>query len=201
MLTAYAALTLTACAGIAVLGARRPGVIAWNFIVASLLIVLWLGWAEGLLAGTELKLGNVRFAFLCVLLAITIVNYVPTRFSFAAISLGIGCALTLRDLFGNQFDNTALALVGVAMAPWLALLDRATRGRHGAESDEVWKRFRDRYGAVWAERLREQFNHAARHAGWPVELRWNGLRSKTGDIRPEWIETLTSLQKRFRSDG
>src|SRR5262249_50069452 len=68
VLTAYAGLTLTSCAGIAVLGARRPGVIAWNFVVLSLLVVLWLGWAEGLLSGTVLRLGPFRTAFLGVLL-------------------------------------------------------------------------------------------------------------------------------------
>src|SRR2546423_15418841 len=58
--TAYATLTFTGAAGVAVLGARRPGIAAWNFIVASLLIVLWLGWAEGLVDGSGLELGSVR---------------------------------------------------------------------------------------------------------------------------------------------
>src|SRR2546427_9124 len=35
----YLALSLTGCAAIAVLGARRPGVGAWNFVVAALLAV------------------------------------------------------------------------------------------------------------------------------------------------------------------
>ena len=48
-LSSYAALTLTAGAGVAVLGARRPVVGAWNFIVGSLLVVFWMAWAEGLL--------------------------------------------------------------------------------------------------------------------------------------------------------
>ena len=35
-LATYLALCLSACAGVAVLGARRPGVTAWNFVVAGL---------------------------------------------------------------------------------------------------------------------------------------------------------------------
>src|SRR5262245_38974621 len=38
----HAALALTGCAGVAVLGARRPGVTAWNFVVCGLLVVLML---------------------------------------------------------------------------------------------------------------------------------------------------------------
>src|SRR5205085_4790900 len=38
----YLALAVTGCAGVAVLGARRPGVGPWNFVVCGLLVVLIL---------------------------------------------------------------------------------------------------------------------------------------------------------------
>src|SRR5438128_1202792 len=44
----HLALALTGCAGVAVLGARRPGVRAWNFVVCGLLAVLLLPMVEGL---------------------------------------------------------------------------------------------------------------------------------------------------------
>src|SRR5437870_10972643 len=44
----HLALSLTACAGVAVLGARRPGVTAWNFVVCGLLAVLLLPVAQSL---------------------------------------------------------------------------------------------------------------------------------------------------------
>src|SRR5262245_4098557 len=47
----YCALCLTGCAGVAVLGARRPGVGAWNFVVVGLLGVQLLPLAEGAVAG------------------------------------------------------------------------------------------------------------------------------------------------------
>src|SRR5688572_26789476 len=49
----YLALCLAACAGVAVLGARRPGVGAWNFVVAGLLAALGRPYLQGL---GELKL-------------------------------------------------------------------------------------------------------------------------------------------------
>jgi len=40
--TRYIACSLTACAGVAVLGARRPGAAAWNGVVVGLFAVLLL---------------------------------------------------------------------------------------------------------------------------------------------------------------
>src|SRR5438105_15538460 len=45
----YLALCLPGCAGVAVLGARQPGVRAWNFVVLGLLAGLVLPLAESLL--------------------------------------------------------------------------------------------------------------------------------------------------------
>src|SRR5260370_29588710 len=42
----YVALCLTGCAAVAVLGARRPGVAAWNFVVLGLLAILLLPLAD-----------------------------------------------------------------------------------------------------------------------------------------------------------
>src|SRR6516225_8638116 len=55
-LARYVALCLTSCAAVAVLGARRPGVTAWNFVVLGLLAVHLLPVAEGALTGSGLQL-------------------------------------------------------------------------------------------------------------------------------------------------
>src|ERR1700692_2142289 len=47
----YCALCLTGCAGIAVLGARRPHVFAWNFVVLSLFAVMVWPLVEGWILG------------------------------------------------------------------------------------------------------------------------------------------------------
>src|SRR5581483_8236420 len=73
----YVALSLTACAGVAVLGARRPGVAAWNFVVAGLLAIMLLPLAEGLVTGGSLHLAGPRVVFLAGTLAVIALNYLP----------------------------------------------------------------------------------------------------------------------------
>src|SRR4051812_48524005 len=53
----YLTLVLIGCAGVAVLGARRPGVVAWHFVVWGLLVVLLLPVAEAAALGTPVQLG------------------------------------------------------------------------------------------------------------------------------------------------
>src|SRR5262249_17294056 len=72
----YVALCLTGCAGVAALGARRPGATAWNFVILGLLAVLLLPLAEGL---GQLRLDPLRVVFLSATLAVGVLNYLPTR--------------------------------------------------------------------------------------------------------------------------
>src|SRR5947209_2243184 len=90
----YLALCLTGCAGVAVLGARRPGVGAWNFVLVGLLAVLLLPLAERLRAPGPLPLAGPRAVFLAGTLAVGILlNYLPTRLAAAAGLLALACAL------------------------------------------------------------------------------------------------------------
>jgi len=197
MLTAYASLTLTCCAGLAVFGARRPGLVAWDFIVASLLVILWLGWAEGLIAGTELKLGTVRLTFLTILLATVVLNYLLTSSRAAAMCLALASAFILSDMFATEFRNVNLAILSVGTAPWYAWLELKVCPGHRTFADRQWLAFRDRFGVVWAMRVREQFNCVAKNAGWSVRLGWSGFRSETDEIPSEWVDALVALYKRF----
>jgi hypothetical protein len=71
------------------------------------------------------------------------------------------------------------------------------------EFDRIWRDFRNRYGLVWAQRVREQFNRAAHHAGWPISLGWRGLpvascaASPDERIQKEMIDILKAILKRF----
>src|SRR5262245_5004120 len=65
----YLALSFTACAVVAVLGARRPGVAAWNFVVLGLLAVLLLPLAESVVTG-EPPLNGLRTFFLAATLGV-----------------------------------------------------------------------------------------------------------------------------------
>src|SRR5437764_449525 len=75
----YLALCLTGCAGVAVLGARRPGVGAWNFVVVGLLALLLLPVAEGWMVATPLHLNGYHLVCLSAVVAVGILNYLPTR--------------------------------------------------------------------------------------------------------------------------
>src|SRR5919201_4999463 len=74
----YLALCLTGCAGIAVLGARRPGVGAWNFVVAALLAVDLLPLAQGLLTRAPLE-RSLLLISVAGTIAVGVLNYLPTR--------------------------------------------------------------------------------------------------------------------------
>jgi hypothetical protein len=204
----YLGLCLIGCAGVAVLGARRPGVAAWNFVVLGLLAVLLLAWAEELLIGSDVRLGGIRAVFLAGTLTVAILNYLPTRLAVAALLVAGGCALemwallepTMAAAWEERLPWTALCF---GLAPWAGWAACRWQATPTAEVDRLWREFRDRYGLVWGQRLREQFNRAAANAGWPIELSWHGLRASAGasSITPELqsvsLETLQALLKRF----
>lgn len=202
----YLALSLTGCAGVAVLGARRPGVTAWNFVVAGLLAVLLLPLLEGLD-----HLSPPRQVFLGAIVGVGLLNYLPTRFAPAALLLAIGCTTEFLTVVDDDIKAGSLAELLpagqclLAVSPWIALA-RAHAGRRSrSEFDRHWRTFRDRFGLLWGLRVREQFNRAAANAGWPVELHWLGLRRRDDaatdtvdpDDQKEMMVTLRALLKRF----
>ncbi len=171
------ALSLTGAAGVAVLGARRPIVTAWNFVVLGLLAVMLLPLAEMTLLGAR-SLDWLRQTFLIGTLAVGILNYVPTRFGPAAFVLGLGCAGELIGILAPEplplgGEEHLLRLCWLT-APWLALV-RLPNAKPEEEIDSLWRFFRDRWGLVWGERVREQFNRSAVNAHWPVRLTWLGF--------------------------
>jgi hypothetical protein len=202
----YLALCLTGCAGVAVLGARRPHVGAWNFVVLGLLAVLLLPLVEGLLI-REQPPGVFQFCFLGAVLSVGIVNYLPTCFGAAALVLAVGSAVHLLLLMAPEPDPGRrqaaqfVAQLCLILVPWVAVASWG-RSRLGAnEFDRLWLRFRNRFGLVWGQRVREQFNRSAENAGWPVYLTWRGLRrsgeTATVPSTDEVVETLRALLKRF----
>jgi hypothetical protein len=198
----YLALCLTGCAGVAVLGARRPIVGAWNFVVGGLLAVLLLPVAQGL---GEVRPQGVQVLFLAALLAVPVANYLPTRLAAAALALGGACAVEVAELAGVPVLEVARTCARglLPAAPWLGLLGCPGSGGAGSEFNRVWHGFRDRFGFLWAQRLREQFNRAAQNAGWPVRLAWSGLRREgTGSLpAPEQLlDTLRAALKRFGAE-
>jgi hypothetical protein len=204
----YLALCLTGCAAVAVLGARRPGAMAWNFVVLAQLTVLLLPLAEG---RGELHPDLLHLIFLSATVAVGVLNYLPTRLAAAMVSVAIGCGTELALLHSDDKDASALERVALfsrcllALSPWFAWARLRAAARPQSLFDHLWLSFRDRYGLVWAQRVREQFNRAAANADWPVVLRWRGVRlvdraeRLDEDMRDAIVTALRALLKRFGS--
>ena len=194
----YLALSLTACAGVAVLGARRPGMAAWNFVLLGLLAVFLLPLAQGILTGNPPAGGELWNIFLAVTLLVSLTNYLFTRMAVAVVILTAACALEMAARRpGGGWEAPAAGWL-LALAPWAGWT--AMRWQQPvSEFDRCWLDFRNRFGLIWAQRLREQFNRAAANAGWQVELGWNGLRvnGPISTAETEWLMTLRALMKRF----
>lgn len=201
----YVALGLTGAAGVAVLGARRPYAFAWNFVVLGLVAVMLLPLVEHAVIGTS-PIDPLRIGFVTATLAVGLLNYLPTRVAPAVVLLALALTgellgLFAPDLFGDRGEVQLFHLL-VLFSPWAAW--RCWRRPVAAPSEfsQVWLDFRDRFGLFWAQRVREQFNHAAAHAGWPVQLTWRGLRrTSPAAITPAdqmaMVETLRKALQRF----
>ncbi len=201
----FCALALTSCAGVAVLGARRPHVFAWNFVVLGLFAVMVLPMVETLFIGTH-PIDPLRIFFLAATLAVVILNYLPTRLGPGALLLLFVGAGELILLYAPEWFagfEPALMFDGLLTAiPWLTWLCVRQRGRERSEFDRLWLMFRDRWGLVWGQRVREQFNHAAENTGWPVKLYWQGLRREdatalTPSDQDKIVATLRAALQRF----
>jgi len=201
--TRYLAVAMTGCAGVAVLGARRPGAAAWHAVVVGLLAVLLMPLAQGILLSVDLPIDALRIGFLAIALLVGLLNYVPTRLGFGALALLPACGMVLRRLGGDMpVSERAIVLILVGAAPWLAWAGIAFRRRPPTDVDALWRDFRDRFGVVWGQRLLEQFNRAAENAELKIELGWRGLRQRDGAAvepreRGASDEILKALMTRF----
>ncbi len=191
----YLALSLTSCVAVAVLGARRPHVGAWDFVVLALLAVLLLQLFE---RSGGLRESPVRILFLGATLAVGLVNYLPTRLGPAVLLLGVGCTVVFLRLTGSLETELTWVLPAIGISPWAGLL-AASRPRPGASAfDRDWLAFRDAYGLVWSQRVREQFNRSVANNELPVQLGWRGAREIVdASTEAAMRATLHALLKRF----
>jgi hypothetical protein len=200
----YCAVCLTGCAGVAVLGARRPHVFAWNFVVLGLFTVMVLPLMETQFIGTH-PVDGFRIFFMAGTIAVGILNYLPTRLAPAALLLmliGAG-EITLRYAAASWLDLGAGMVFDLLLSavPWLAWICLARRDADRSDFDRLWLNFRDRWGLVWSQRIREQFNRAAQNAGWPVKLAWQGLTQENAESpaadQDKFVEMLQKTLQRF----
>jgi hypothetical protein len=210
-----AAMALSFCPIVAVVGAKRPQHGAWNFVVFSLWAVVALPAAEAIfLRGHRLNVGAAWSWFLWILILLGPINFAATRYWLASWLVAAGQVIALssqlavvrrRLLPESELAGLVLCVAGVVVA-WLA----SRRVTAAANSyDRVWLDFRDTFGMLWGLRVQERINAAARQHDWDLELTWGGFRNHTSNaplaaidkaVEPMLRTTFKGLLRRFVSN-
>jgi len=196
-----AVVALSLCPIMSILGAKRPQHGVWQFIVASLAVVLALPAIAAAVVrpGTPPDVHLLERGFVLVLLLVGWLNFVATRHWLAATLVSAGQLLWARAFLpfgavsGEPFawPDTAAALLvalGAITAAIQSAVVRSRRDRLRAfdEPAAVPPPLRDRVepalgalretlGVAWTLRIAERFNAVATERGWPWRLRSGGL--------------------------
>jgi hypothetical protein len=181
----YAAGVSTTVPLMAVLGAKRPQDRGWQWIVLSLWIVLLVPAAQAVASrSAQLDLFTAWRWLLGALIAMTVLNYLPTGHAASAMLLAIGQSMILWPYLSGSHGSQALRFMGLGAIVAAALLSlyvqrpnrmivaKSPLGRQ----NERWRAFRDGWGAFWGLRVLQRVNQTAELSGWPGRLEWwNGL--------------------------
>jgi hypothetical protein len=211
----FAAIGLSFCPAVALVGAKRPQHLAWNFVVASLWAIVVLPAAEAMFLhpGRPLEMGDARGWFLWILILLAPVNFILTRHWPSALLLAAGQIVALgehlplirRELMAHA---ALLGLVLAALAMCVAWMTSAS-ARRSLAYDRLWLDFRNTFGLLWSLRVQERINAAAKQYDWPLELAWSGFCEKSNGaplievdpaIEPALRTTVKGLLRRFVSN-
>lgn len=214
----FLAACLSLCPIVAILGAKRPQHLVWNFVVLSLWGIVALPAVQSLAMARwqVFELADARGWLLWLLIALPILNYGPTRFVWSAVLVTLGqvaimaphLPLVRRPLLGT--DPGLVALACFCAAAIVAVVSSRRVGGERFACDRLWLDLRDTLGLFWSLRFQERFNAEARRHGWDLELGWRGFHDR-GDGRPlvvvppaqehELRQTLRGLARRFVSSA
>jgi len=207
-----AAMVLSLCPAVSLIGAKRPQHAAWNFVVLALWCILALPAAENALLhpGQKLVIGDASGWLLWILILLGPINFVPTRFWLASLLVAVGQSLALSThlpLFARpliaQAEVAGLALCGLGIISAAIAARRKTIAVN--PYDVLWLDFRDSFGLFWSLRVQERINAAATQRNWNLELAWGGFvlkpdaPAKDGDFDPALRTALKGLLRRFVS--
>ncbi len=214
----FAAASSSFCPLMSLLGAKRPQDRGWHFVVISLWAILVLPVAESLALrhGQMPDVQGARSWFMLILIALGMVNFLPTRFWFPAILFGSGQMLMLanslpvvRDSVDSSPTMTGFSCCSAACILAGLLVNR--RSTSSGSLDRVWTDFRNAFGLLWGLRVAEQINFAARTSKWPLTLRWRGfvdadggridLDSLPNETQQPLLQAMQNLLRRFVSSN
>lgn len=215
-------IALAVCPTMSLLGAKRPQHGVWQFIVASLGVVLALPALSATLVrpGTPPDVHMLERGFLVILLVVGWMNFVGTRHAAAATLVTVGLAVLARgflpfipaglaETFAPQLEAIAcgsLAL-GAAMAAgqsaWAAGQPRRVEVAPSIVTlvGPSYAAVRETLGAAWTLRIAERFNTVAAERGWPCRLQFRGLEVGGDPDDVTWhrdaLRALRALFRRF----
>lgn len=185
----FAAAVATLLPAVAVLGAQRPHAGIWQFVVASLWLILVLPAVKNALLEPA-SIFHLHLAWgwsLWVLVVIGLINRIGTRYWCSALLLTFGqCRLLSGQLpgLGQEVDAVA-TFVALSCFVLAGLLVHVQWWREPAipprSFSQVWRDFRDLYGVLWAFRVADRINMLAERQNLGVQLRWQGLVWMTND--------------------
>jgi hypothetical protein len=187
-LARYAAACGWLCPAVAVLGAKRPQAAAWQWIVASLWLVLLVPAVQHVVArgGGGVELAPVWRTLVLVLVAVGPLNYLPTRHALAALLFAGGQSALLADALGWQRSSNPQNMVGLGWASLAAAglavwFRRGRKPTEGTSPTERWLAFRDAWGSFWALRVMQRLSASAKSGALPYDLDWSGWKSAAGE--------------------
>jgi hypothetical protein len=185
----------------ALLGAKRPQDRGWQFVVATLWLVLALPALQTLVYAprSELELHPAWRGFLILLTLVAVSNYLPTRHALAALLAGGAQLLLLHP--HNPLPWHGSASGAVQAAGGLLLLAMTAAGcpwprpvTIANPANRVWRDFRNAFGVVWALRVMDRINQAARQSGHAERLSWYGFGESWNPVSESPVGPTDPLQ-------
>ncbi len=204
------AVTMLLTPAVATLGARRPGVIAWQgFVVTPLILVLlWPGVSQLTSSrGQEpLELSVPALAGIIIVLTMSAGTSLGTAMTGPFLMYVAGVVFAILPSTGWASADSILPLLTAPLlmfATWLgkeAISKRyaviAAADTKNELVDQTWRLFQDLYGLVWALRVQDRVNQFALREQWTVRLTLDGFRSQEGNSASD--EDLQKPRDAFR---
>jgi hypothetical protein len=224
--TRLVVVALALCPAMSLLGAKRPQHGVWQFIVASLAVVLALpvGRPLVLMPGSLPAVHLLAEWFMLALAIVGWMNFIATRRGVAATLITGGQLMLMRPFLPGLAIDTQIAgvitspvvdCVAVAVAAVGTLLAVAQGWRRdgmrqatlgsahpvAAVIDPPFLALRETLGAAWALRIAERFDQIAVSRGWPCRLSFRGMSVSEPDEEGAWHRdaerAFAGLMRRF----